>query len=67
MGSLLESEFPNIVWTPRATHSLDLLLEDIGLFPWMKNIMMKANNIVRFFCKKRNARNVFLLTVTLPS
>ena len=30
MGSLLELEFPNIVWTPCATHYLDLLLEDIG-------------------------------------
>ena len=59
MGSLLESEFPNIVWTPCATHSLDLLLEDIGQLPWMKSIMMKANTIVRFFCKKRNARKFF--------
>ena len=71
MGSLLESEFPNIVWTPCATHSLDLLLEDIGQLPWMKSIMMKANTIVRFFCKKRNARKFFSahsnLAISRPS
>ena len=33
MGKMVEAEFPKIVWTPCASHCLDLLMEDMGGLP----------------------------------
>ena len=52
MGRLLEAEFPSIVWTPCASHCLDLLMEDIGKLRWVKRLVRQAISIVTFFTMK---------------
>lgn len=59
MGSLLEAEFPNIVWTPCASHCLDLLMEDIGKMKWVDEIATQAASIVTFFTTKHKALAMF--------
>jgi len=59
MGELVMEEFPNIVWTPCASHCLDLLMEDIGKLPWIHSVMTKATTIVSFFKKKPKALAIF--------
>ena len=49
---MLEAEFPTIVWTPCASHCLDLLMEDIGKLRWVKKIVREATSIVTFFTTK---------------
>ena len=41
MGRMLEDEFPAISWTPCASHSLDLLIEDVGKIEWVKPFLMQ--------------------------
>ncbi|KAH7282747.1 hypothetical protein KP509_35G045900 [Ceratopteris richardii] len=52
MGRKLEQEFPSIVWSPCATHCLDLLMEDIGKLEWVKSITSEAISIVDFINAK---------------
>lgn len=52
MGRLLEAEFPTIVWTPCASHCLDLLMEDIGKLKWVKTVIQRATSMVTFFTTK---------------
>lgn len=46
---LLEDDYPDIYATNCSSHVLDLLLEDIGKFPWAKEVHKEANSIVNFF------------------
>jgi hypothetical protein len=39
MGSMIIEEFPHIVWSPCATHCLDLMVEDIGKLNWVKEVL----------------------------
>ena len=59
MGRLVEEEFPSIVWTPCASHCLDLLMEDIGKFPWVKEVLRDSNSIVTFFTRKLKALAIY--------
>ncbi len=59
MGRLLETEFPRIVWTPCASHCIDLMLEDMGQLDWMKEIMKEASSIVSFFTGKHKVLSMF--------
>ena len=59
MGNMVEAEFPNIVWTPCASHSLDLLMEDIGKLPWVQLIVDEAISIVTFFTTKYKVLGMF--------
>ena len=52
MGRLIESEFPTIVWTPCASHCIDLFMEDVGKLKWIKKVVKKALSIVTFFTQK---------------
>ena len=52
MGHLLEAEFPTIMWTPCASHCLDLLMEDVGKLRWVKRVVRLATSIVTFFTVK---------------
>ena len=52
MGRLLKEEFPTIVWTPCASHCLDLLMEDVGKLKWVKKVVRQAKSIVTFFTVK---------------
>ncbi|KAH7282851.1 hypothetical protein KP509_35G050100 [Ceratopteris richardii] len=59
MGRMLEEEYPKITWTPCASHSLDLLMEDIGSLPWVENILSKAKFIVKFVTSRPKVQNIF--------
>ena len=52
MGRMLEAEFPTIVWTPCASHCLDLFMEDIGKLKWVKRLVRQATSIVTLFTTK---------------
>ncbi|XP_057809030.1 uncharacterized protein LOC131023504 [Salvia miltiorrhiza] len=41
-GKLLMAKRPHLYWTPCAAHCVDLLLEDIGKLPMIKNALKKA-------------------------
>ena len=53
MGHILEIEIPSLVWTPCASHCLDLLLENIGKLFWVRQVHKRANCVVKLFTKKR--------------
>ncbi|MCO5614513.1 hypothetical protein L7F22_068796 [Adiantum nelumboides] len=59
MGRNLEAEFPSIVWTPCASHCIDLLLKDIGELPWVKDILSEALSIVTFINSKVKKLAIF--------
>ncbi|MCO5574047.1 hypothetical protein L7F22_027825 [Adiantum nelumboides] len=59
MGRKLEAEFPFIVWTPCASHCIDLLLEDIGELPWVKDTLSQALSIVTFINVKVKLLAIF--------
>ncbi|MCO5576180.1 hypothetical protein L7F22_029988 [Adiantum nelumboides] len=59
MGRKLEAEFPSIVWTPCASHCIDLLLEDIGELPWVKDTLSQALSIVTFINVKVKVLAIF--------
>ncbi|MCO5614576.1 hypothetical protein L7F22_068859 [Adiantum nelumboides] len=59
MGRKLEAEFPFIVWTPCASHCIDLLLEDIGELPWVKDSLSQALSIVTFINVKVKVLAIF--------
>ena len=52
MGALLEADYPSIVWTPCASHCLDLLMEDVGKIDWVKEMVQQATSVVTFFTAK---------------
>jgi len=52
MGSLIIKEFPHIVWSPCATHYLDLMVEDIGKLNWVKEVLGMARRLVKFVMYK---------------
>lgn len=59
MGRMIEEEFPRIVWTPCASHSLDLLMEDIGKLEWVSIILMKAKFLVKFVTKRPKVLSIY--------
>lgn len=48
-GKILMERYPNITWTGCTAHGLDLLLEDIGKLPWVKDVVTKGKELVKFF------------------
>ncbi len=52
MGDLVMRDYLSIVWTPCATHCLELLIENIAKLPWIKDVIIKAKHIVNFMSKK---------------
>jgi hypothetical protein len=52
MGDLVMRDYPSFVWTPCATHYLDLLIANIAKLPWVKDVITKAKHIVNFTIKK---------------
>ena len=65
MGNMLEDEFPSIVWTPCASHCIDLLIEDIGKISWVDEIFKTSLNMVRFVKKRQKVTSVFRANSTL--
>ncbi|CAA0813172.1 hAT dimerisation domain-containing protein / transposase-related, partial [Striga hermonthica] len=42
---LLEDKRPHLFWTPCAAHCVDLILEDIGKLPYIKDTLKKAMSV----------------------
>ncbi|KAH7423634.1 hypothetical protein KP509_12G065100 [Ceratopteris richardii] len=59
MGRFLEAEFPSIVWTPCAAHSIDLLIEDLGKIPWIHSIFSTCHKVVSLFTKRPKLLAIF--------
>ncbi|KAH7285060.1 hypothetical protein KP509_33G010500 [Ceratopteris richardii] len=59
MGRMLEQEFPSIVWTPCAAHSIDLLIEDVGKVPWIHDIFSTCQRVVTLFTKRPKLLSIF--------
>eukprot|EP00253_Pinus_taeda_P010742 PITA_10742 len=47
-GKMLIETYPNLFWTPCVAHYIDLMLEDIGKIPTMRDIVESANSITKF-------------------
>eukprot|EP00253_Pinus_taeda_P027464 PITA_27464 len=47
-GKMLMERYPNLFWTPCAAHCIDLMLEDIGKIPTVRNIVESAKSITKF-------------------
>ena len=65
MGNMLEDEFPSIVWTPCASHCIDLLIEDIGKISWVDEIFKTSLSMVRFVKKRPKVTSMFRANSTL--
>jgi hypothetical protein len=47
-GKLLMLRYPTLFWTPCVAHCIDLILEDIGKIPYIKDIVESARSITKF-------------------
>jgi len=47
-GKLLMERYPNLFWTPCAAHYIDLMLEDIGKIPIVRDIVESSRSITKF-------------------
>eukprot|EP00252_Welwitschia_mirabilis_P018883 TRINITY_DN4236_c0_g2_i20.p1 TRINITY_DN4236_c0_g2~~TRINITY_DN4236_c0_g2_i20.p1 ORF type:complete len:272 (+),score=42.48 TRINITY_DN4236_c0_g2_i20:1162-1977(+) len=59
-GRELELDYPHIFWTPCAAHSLDLLLEDLGKLPWIREVVDNCERITKFIYGHGILRSLFL-------
>ncbi|GBG60824.1 hypothetical protein CBR_g15947 [Chara braunii] len=58
-GRLVEDTFPTIFHVPCAAHCLDLMLHDIGRTDWVKEVVGKGNDLVKFFMNHQRVRDIF--------
>ncbi|GBG68304.1 hypothetical protein CBR_g2850 [Chara braunii] len=58
-GRLVEDTFPTIFHVPCAAHCLDLMLHDIGRTDWVKEVVGKGNDVVKFFMNHQRERDIF--------
>jgi hypothetical protein len=47
-GRMLMQRYPSLYWSPCAAHCIDLMLEDIGKFPWIKEIIDLARSVTTY-------------------
>lgn len=48
VGKMLMERHLTLFWTPCATHCIDLMLEDIGKFSFVKDIVDSSKSITKF-------------------
>ena len=58
-SALLERDYAHINWVPCASHSIDLLIEDVGAIPWVHEVLKKAEFLVDFVTRKQRALGIF--------
>ena len=51
VGKML-MEALTLFWTPCAAHCIDLMLEDMGKIPFIKEVIDKARSIPKFICNQ---------------
>ena len=47
-GRMLMDRHPTLFWTPCVAHCIDLMLEDIGKIPFVKDIVDSSKSITKF-------------------
>ena len=47
-GKMLEKKRPHLFWTPRATHCIDLIMEEIGRKKKIVEVIKACRGITRF-------------------
>jgi hypothetical protein len=47
-GRMLMQRYPTLFWTPYDAHCIDLILEDMGKIPYIKDIVESAKSITKF-------------------
>jgi hypothetical protein len=47
-GRMLMERYPSLYWSPFAAHCIDLVLEDMGKLPWIKEIIDSAQSVRQF-------------------
>jgi hypothetical protein len=47
-GRMLMQRYPTLFWTPCAAHCIDLILEDMGKIPYIRDIVESAKSITKF-------------------
>jgi hypothetical protein len=47
-GRMLMQRYPTLFWTPCAAHCIDLILEDMGKNPYIRDIVDSAKSITKF-------------------
>lgn len=47
-GRLLEKEFPSLYWSPCAAHCINLMFQDIGKLPEVKEAVSHATNVTKY-------------------
>eukprot|EP00253_Pinus_taeda_P033801 PITA_33801 len=47
-GKMLMERYPNLFWTPCAAHCIDLMLEDIGKIPTVRDIVESSKSRTKF-------------------
>ena len=40
--------YASLYWTPCATHCIDLMLEDMGKLPWIKEVIESARSVTKY-------------------
>jgi hypothetical protein len=47
-GRMLMQRYPTLFWTPCAAHCIDLILEDMGKIPYIRDIVELTKSITKF-------------------
>jgi hypothetical protein len=47
-GRMLMERYPSLYWSPCAAHCIDLMLEDMGKLPWIKEIIDSARSVTKY-------------------
>ena len=47
-GRMLMERYPSLFWSPCAAHCIDLMLEDMGKLPWIKEIIDSARSVTKY-------------------
>jgi hypothetical protein len=47
-GRMLMQRYPSLYWSPCVVHCIDLILEDMGKLPWIKEIIDSAWSVTKY-------------------
>jgi len=58
-GKMIETDYPSISWVPCASHSINLLIEDIGKLEWVARIVHLGSKMISFLTRKHSALSIY--------
>ena len=62
-GLAIQAKYPKITWVPCATHTLNLLLKDIGRLNFIKQTLLDANDVVKFIREHQFHMRCFIVNL----